>query len=60
MAQSAPQVDILMILVLILGVIWIPKSIKFGVEFGRVFGMFCCVVLEWFYVVLGYFLVPKR
>ena len=37
---------------LILGVIWIPKSIKFGVEFGCVFGMF---LLSGFRMVLGMF-----
>ncbi len=37
---------------LILEVIWSPKSIKLGVEFGCVFGMF---LLSGFKVVLGRF-----
>ena len=59
MAQSAPQVDLLMILVLILGVIWSPKSVKFGVEFGCVFGMFFLLVLEWFWTCVGRLLGVK-
>ena len=37
MARGAPQVDLLRILVVILEVIWSPKSINFGVDFGCVF-----------------------
>ena len=32
-ARGAPQVDLLKILVVILEVIWSPKSINFGVDF---------------------------
>ena len=53
--------DLWIIVVLMLEVIWNPKSIKFGVEFGCVFGM---ILLSGFRMVLehvlGDFLVPKR
>ena len=52
MAQSAPQVDLLTILVLILRVIWNRKSVKRGVDFGSVFEMF---LLSGFRMVLGVF-----
>ena len=47
-ARGAPQVDLLRILVVILEVIWRPKSVNFGVDFWGVFGMVFWVVLEWF------------
>ena len=37
---KCPPGDLWRILVLILELIWIPKSINFGVDFGCVFGMF--------------------
>ena len=38
---------------LILEVIWAPKSMIFGVDFGCVFGMVFFVVLEWFWLCFG-------
>ena len=37
--HSAPGIDLWTIVVLILGVIWNPKSIKFAFDFSYVFGM---------------------
>ena len=52
MAHSAPKVDLWKILVLICGVIWNPKSMKFGVDVGCVLGMF---LLSGFRMVLDMF-----
>ena len=46
--HSAPQDDLWRSLVIILGVIWKPTSVKFGVDFWCVFGMVCWMVLQWF------------